>query len=194
MENQNLSAERSLQLISEMIEKNRKDLEKDAGNPMILWGSITALISVAVWLLIVKTGNPAWNFLWFSIPLIGYPIAFFLNRDSEKRASTYLDRIIGWVWTVFGIVSICLSVTACFIFTDILPSLTPMILISLGICTSITGFAMNNKVIGFSGVIVALAASILCFILPSVSFPLILCGSAVIALVIPGLLINLQQK
>ncbi len=59
METNEMTPERSLQIINDAIEKSRKDFEKNAGTPMIFWGSIVLLFSITVWILLMQTGNPA---------------------------------------------------------------------------------------------------------------------------------------
>ena len=71
MENNELTPEKSLQIINEAIDKSRKDFERNAGTPMIFWGAIVLLFSLAVWMLLILTGKLEWNFLWFGIPVIG---------------------------------------------------------------------------------------------------------------------------
>ena len=45
METNELSPEKSFKIINEAIEKSRKDFEKDAGSPMILWGAVVLVFS-----------------------------------------------------------------------------------------------------------------------------------------------------
>ena len=75
METNVLSPEKSFQIINDAIEKSRKDFEKDAGSPMILWGAVVLAFSIAVYSMLKLTGNLSWNFLWFGIPVLGWPLS-----------------------------------------------------------------------------------------------------------------------
>lgn len=187
--------EKSLQLISDVIEKSRRDFEKNSGTPMILWGGIVLAVSVVIWLLLYRTGNGAWNYLWFVIPVAGWPVSYFLiGRKEEKRAKNFLNEAIGQVWLLFGAVSTLLAVLVCFVFPDLRPLLTLMIILILGFSTALTGMLLKNHVITAAGAVVAVAGSILAVLLPPLSWPLLLGGSSFAALVLPGIMLNLKRK
>jgi uncharacterized membrane protein (DUF106 family) len=63
MEANDMTPEKSLQLISEAISKSRRDFEKNSGTPMIIWGITLMVFSLIIWLILRTTGNPLWN-LW----------------------------------------------------------------------------------------------------------------------------------
>ena len=63
METNGMTPEQSLQVISDAIAKSRKDFERNAGTPMILWGVIVLIFSIVIWLLLRTTDNLMWNFL-----------------------------------------------------------------------------------------------------------------------------------
>ena len=63
--NEKLTAERSLEIISEAIEQGRRDVERNAGTPMIMWGVLSCVTGCLVCALWRLTASPAWNVLWF---------------------------------------------------------------------------------------------------------------------------------
>ena len=65
METNEMTPVKSLQIINEAIEKSRRDFEQDAGTPMIVWGAVVLVFSLAVCIMWKLTGNLSWNFLWF---------------------------------------------------------------------------------------------------------------------------------
>lgn len=195
MNTTDFTPEKSLQLISEMIEKSRKDFEKDSGTPMIVWGLTVTAVSAAVAYLLMTTGNPYWNFLWFAIPAIGYPLAYFTyGKKDEKRAKNFLGTAISGVWGTFGVLSILIAVIACFFFNEAIGYITPMIILLLGFSTTLTGLFVRNYVISSGGFITAVAGSVLSIAVSPEMMPLLLAGSAVIALLIPGIILNLRKK
>jgi hypothetical protein len=63
METNEMTPEKSLQVISDAIARSRKDFEKNAGAPMILWGVVVLVFSIVIWLLLRSTENHMWNIL-----------------------------------------------------------------------------------------------------------------------------------
>ena len=63
MENLEMTPEKSLKIISEAISRSRKDFEKSAGTPLVIWGAIVLAYSIAIWILLKNTGNINWNYL-----------------------------------------------------------------------------------------------------------------------------------
>lgn len=195
MNTNEFTPENSLQLISEMIRKSRKDFEKNSGTPMILWGGLVTAVSVIVWYLLWKTGNPVWNMLWFAIPVVGWPLSWlFVGRKEEKRARTFLNDAIGGVWILFGAVAVTLSVFSCFVYREALPALMQQTVFLLGFSTSLTGMMLKNHVITVVGFVVAVAGSLLSVAIEPIFSPLLLAGTSLIALLVPGVILNLKKK
>ena len=106
METTGLTPEKSLQIINEAIEKSRKDFEKNAGSPMIIWGSVVFIFSIAVWVMLTLTGNLNWNFLWFGIPVIGFPLTSILLKGKCKEGGeSFISKTLGQIWAAYGPVS-----------------------------------------------------------------------------------------
>ena len=119
METNELNPEKSLQIISEAIRKSRREFEKNAGTPLIIWGVSILLLSLLVWFVWKSTNNPAWNFLWFSTIII-WIVFSIIDKKKEKKVKTknFLGEIIGYVWISYGIFAIGLSAVSCFIFSS----------------------------------------------------------------------------
>ena len=49
MDTNEMTPEKSLQVITEAISRSRRDFEKNAGKPMILWGVIVMIFSFITW-------------------------------------------------------------------------------------------------------------------------------------------------
>lgn len=195
MNTNDLTPEKSLQLISGMIAKSRKDFEKDSGTPMNIWGLTVTAVAIVIWILMKETGNGIWNLLWFAIPVIGYPVSYLMiGRKRENRAKNFLNESIGQIWKIFGIVSMLLAAIAVLFFNEMLPVLTALIILVLGFSTALTGMLLKNYYIAGGGMIVAIAGTILAIILPRIACPLILSGSAIVSLIIPGIILNIKSK
>lgn len=195
MNTNDLTPEKSLQLISGMIAKSRKDFEKDSGTPMNIWGLTVTAVAIAIWILLKETGNGTWNLLWFAIPAIGYPVSYLMiGRKKESRAKNFLNESIGHIWKIFGITSMLLAAVAVLFFNEMLPVLTAMTILILGTSTALTGMLLKNYYIASGGMIVAIAGTVLAIILPRIAGPLILAGAAIVSLIIPGIILNIKSK
>ena len=86
MENNNeLTAERSLEIIKRQIEQSRKDTEKNSGTSLIVWGSMVFITALIVWYLWSTTGKGVWGFLWFAMAFIGWMLMIWQGKK-EKRS------------------------------------------------------------------------------------------------------------
>lgn len=195
MRTNELSPEKSIQIISEMVEKSRKDFEKDSGTPLIVWGTVVTLVSVMVWYVLKVTVEPYWNLLWFSIPVIGYPASYFMCRKKqEKRAKNFINSTIGAIWGCFGVVATLLPLIACTLYHEALVYLSSWITIVLGFSSALSGLLLKNYWIAMGGFVVAVAGSMASIAMEAVDLPLLMGGAALITLLIPGIILNGKRK
>lgn len=111
MEEKKLTEQESISIIAEMISRTKERYIGD-GNIMLMWGWLTIAVTGLVWLLISKTQNPFWNFLWFLIPIVGCIATPVMARKSEKKrgVKTYSDKISSQIWLAVGIVAIAITI------------------------------------------------------------------------------------
>ena len=103
--NNELTAERSLEIIKKQIELSRMSTEKNAGLPMIIWGSLVCITALIVWYLWGTTGNAVWNFLWFIMAAVGWGCTIYMNKK-EKNSNipiTLISNVMNKTWLSFGI-------------------------------------------------------------------------------------------
>lgn len=146
MEEKKLSEKESLELIAQMIRNTQQKLERGNGIPFLIWGYATVAVSILVWYLFSSTGNPHWNFLWFLIPVIGFPTMMWNVRKQEKGIKTYIDKVISYVWIAFGVAGIVVSTSAMFLSS--VPILFIVVLL-MSVGTAITGLVIQFKPIIF---------------------------------------------
>ena len=103
MDNKNMTEKESLELITHMIQNAKYKMAENAGMPFLIWGYLCTVISLVIWFLLKETGNYNWQWMWFLLPAISFPATLWINRKKQKMARTYIDRILGYVWTVFGL-------------------------------------------------------------------------------------------
>ena len=143
MEERKLNEKESLELITRMIQNTKDRMAENSGTPFLLWGYVTVIISLLVWFLLKETGNNNWQFLWFLLPVIAFPATLWSQRKARKMLKTYIDRVVDYVWTVFGLGAFLVSCTAIFVWK--IPILF-VILLMMGMGTALTGLIVNTKV------------------------------------------------
>ena len=178
--NEKLSAERSLKIISEAIEQNRNEIMHNAGMPMIFWGILTCVTAVVVWFLWQTTGNASWNALWFAMAVIGW-----------------FSRVLMLSWISFGLFALVTAVIGTLsldstVYTVKLPITTVLILL-LGLTGLITGLVLRHTAITTFSVASVIPANF-ALMYPGPYESLALCLTALFLLVIPGIIINRQFK
>ena len=143
-----------------------------------------------VWFLLKETGNNNWQFLWFLLPVIAFPATLWSQRKARKMLKTYIDRVVDYVWTVFGLGCflgivyrhICMedSYSVCHFADD-------------GDGNCLTGLIVNTKVVTIGGVLGALL-SLGCFYMPGIDQILFFALAFVFMMVIPGHYMNSVAK
>lgn len=107
MEEKKLTEQESLSIIAEMISRTRERYIGD-GNIMLMWGYLTVAVTILVWVLLTVTHNPAWNWLWFLIWIIGGTATPIMARKEqvERGVKNYSDRITSQIWSIVGAMAI----------------------------------------------------------------------------------------
>lgn len=197
MEDKKLNEQESLALIAGMIKNTQNRLERNAGAPFLIWGYTTVVISVVIWVLFRFTENPHWQFLWFALPVISFPLTLKFSGKQVKGVVTYVDQVINNVWLVMGtagfIVSL-FSIVASFVssFRLNFPILFCIILL-MGMGTAITGLAVKFRPLIWSGFL-SMGLSYLCFFFRGIDSILIFALVFVVMMVIPGHILNAKAK
>ena len=104
MEEKKLTEKESLELISAMIARTKERYMLGDGNIMLLWGYLTVVVSVAIWILLAVTHNPVWNWLWFLIWIIGGIVTPVMARRKQQKfgVRTYSDKLSSRIWSAVG--------------------------------------------------------------------------------------------
>ena len=204
MEN-NFSAENSLRLIAETIERSRRTIAKNSGKPLILWGSLVALTAVIIYVLWSLTGSAAWNFLWFAMTAIGAVCMRTVMRGSEKVPDSEISRTLGKIWSWFGIFSTGFFALVwaawgirCAIGIDgpLKVDMSLVILLMMGLCGTLSGAVLKFKPITVSSVVATALSALFLMVMPDGSPVRILTFAilGVFALIVPGVILQKQVK
>lgn len=82
--------------------------------PFLFWGYTTLFVSLLIWFLVVTTGNYYWQYLWFLLPIIAGTGTYLSTRNQQPGIKTHLDKVINYIWLVFGITGFLISMLAMF--------------------------------------------------------------------------------
>lgn len=189
----NLSPEKSLQIISDVIATSRRNFEKESGNKLLIWGIVVAVTSAIVYLLYLKTGNPAWNFLWFILPACSL-LQGMLTKKENRRHKNFMDYLVSSIWILFAIISVLTAILSLTVAKEMLPYTAALTIMPLGLSTAITGLVYKNYSIIAAGVITSLAGTVAAAMLPPVHIPAIIGVTAIISLIIPGTIIKIKSR
>ncbi|MBQ8674273.1 MAG: hypothetical protein IJ511_09585 [Bacteroides sp.] len=102
MEEKNLNAQESLEIITRMIQHTRRRLCLGSGNVCLLWGYTSVAVALLVWVVGFFSAHPGWNFLWFLIWIVGGTLSRHVERRSDDGARSYTDRISHGLWSIVG--------------------------------------------------------------------------------------------
>ena len=190
MDKKQMTEKESLELISQMIQNSKRNVKTNAGGPSLIWGYATVFTSILIYLGLIYIGTYEVMFGWFLIPIIGGTGMFILSkREQPVLVKTFLDKVINYIWMVFGILAGVFSMSAFMFQMNILFIIG--ILMSAGII--LTGCVTNFKPYIISGILGALI-SILCLVFASYTFSiLIFAGVFVVAMIIPGHMANSED-
>ncbi len=192
MKDRTLEAHESFDLINRMIANTRQSMERHAGRPFLVWGYTTVAITVAVWAALYFTHDGRWNFLWFALPAIGGATMWLTRRNpTEGCVHTYIDTIIKQVWLVMGLAALMISALS--IFDVVRPSILFVILLLMGIGSTITGLMIRFKPTIIGGVLGIILAPITLSLSGSWLLGLFALGF-VVMMILPGHILNHRAR
>lgn len=101
-EKNNLTAERSLEIITEQIERSRQIVAKDTGE--LLFNSSLCIIGISllVFICLLLTGNTAFYLLFILVPAVIYGANLYVKRDRPQVPVNYVGYLVDKTWHTFG--------------------------------------------------------------------------------------------
>lgn len=189
-QNKEMTAQESLNIISEMINDSRRTILQSSAKHFMLWGSLLILVSLAIYWLWQSSGSPVWNVAWFVMPALGFPMVRILERKETDIPQNKINMNIGLIWLTYCIFAVLISVIA-MLWVPMNISLVIVVLVGFAEC--ISGFLLKNWAITISGFIIGIGGAVMAPMLLGAEQLLIftVCG---IMLVITGLIIKSQYK
>lgn len=202
MKENNFTEKESLELISQMIQQSKKNMEIGSGNILFCYGYPAVILAMVIYLLVHMTHNPAWSALWFLmfVPSIWVNLA---KKKSKPRVVTHVDKAITGTWSILGWLFF-LSVIGIWAIGAITGNcnfalMLPLSLLYTGVGISVTGIITDFKLMIYTPVAAFLVAIYMLVSLvadASVAdwWNLLFGASFLIMMIIPGHLLNYKAK
>ena len=156
-DNNTLTEQQSLELITRMISETRTRLVRNSGTPFLIWGYATVAVAIFEYFVQSTFTDPApWLWAWWAIPVIGI-IGMLLLGRRDTGAKNYLDRTVSAVWAVCSI-SIFTVAVPLSLFYHV--SMLFSVVVLIGIGTTITGRIIRDTTTTAAGFLFTLSALI----------------------------------
>ena len=208
-ENMNLTAERSLEIIRESIERSQRAITKNSGLPLMWWGGLVVFFSLLIEYLWKNHGGPVWHSLWFVMWILGYVGNWYIDKKKETVPTTFVGKTIGYVWSTFGIFCGGIGLLLCLVGFGVIPvnyvvpdpyvnslvymNITSIITLCFGIASTIMGYVLKSNPIKICGLVAGFGG-----FFTALHFPMhqmyVMAAVAMIGLVVPGLILHFQSK
>lgn len=190
MDEKGLTGKESLELITRMIQETQNNVARYAAYPLLIWGYLTVVISIVVWVVIRQYQYEEIHYLWWLLPLVAFPLTiYFCRKGGKKGVVTYMDRITRQVWWLFGCIGFLLSIFAFFRLVDIY-FLIPLL---MGMGVTLSGCVVKYRPMIVAGC-VGIAFSFSLLFIRDVDRLLIFAVIFVVMMIVPGHLLNHKMK
>ncbi|MCR5129871.1 MAG: hypothetical protein K6C10_00210 [Prevotella sp.] len=164
MENKELTAERSLEIISEQIAQSRKAVSKSVGTSLYVSGLCTAGMAVLIGILNCLAGNGAWHLLWFLLPVIIWLAEKSILGNKPATPRTFVGDMVGKTWWTFAVFvlgfflfsilfNMVIRLDGPEVFVRLHISPLRIILLLMGMAVTITGHILKQKWLVWCGII-----------------------------------------
>ena len=164
-----LTAERSLEIITEQIERSRKSVSQDVGMTLLISGLCIVGVAIIVIVGTLLTHNWLFYLLYMLIPIFIWAIERYVKRNKPKVPASVIGTMVDKTWQTFGI-----FVVAFFVLSILYNNLmlhdalsidnmqvyfqnriepVRIILLMMGMAVTINGYILKNRWMTWCGII-----------------------------------------
>ena len=164
-ENMELTAERSLEIITEQIEKSRRAVSKETGRWLFVTGLTTMIMAIIVASVNYLTWTPLAHLLWFALPAV---VGLVMRREGRNRVpvpESFVGTLVRKTWYTILAFALVYAVVA-FIWNQVIyrfespevssriaMHIVPTILTLLAVAVSMTGLILKNRALVWFGLL-----------------------------------------
>jgi hypothetical protein len=191
MNDQEFSAQNSMQLIESMINKAQNRFNEN-GHLYLLWGWAIFVCSIASFISMYFFEGNYISYIWMATWIVVIYQTFYLIRRKKNAAvRTYTDEINGYIWVVFVIMGGLFSVAL--VKAQRFELINTAVLILYGMPTFLSGVILRFRPLMKGAVCCWVLAIISMVIAPVFSF-LLLTIAVIAAWIVPGYFLRLRFK
>ena len=168
-ETMNLTAERSLEIITEQIERSRKSVSQDVGMTLLISGLCIVGVAIIVIIGTLLTNNWLFYLLYMLIPVFVWAIERYVKRNKPKVPASVISNMVDKTWQTFGIFVVLFFVLST-LFNNLMlhdalsidnmqvyfqNRIEPVrtILLMMGMAVTINGYILKNRWMVWCGII-----------------------------------------
>ena len=168
-ENSNMTAERSLEIITKQIEQSRKSVSKDVGMSLIISGLCIIGIAIITSICASLTRNMDFHLLYVLVPVLIIGIDRYLKRNKPKMPASFIGTMVNKTWQTFGIFVLAFFVLS-ILFNRLMlydamvadniqvyfqNRVSPLriVLLMMGMAVTINGYTLKSKWMVWCGII-----------------------------------------
>ena len=164
-----LTAERSLEIITEQIERSRKSVSQDVGMTLLISGLCIVGVAIIVIIGTLLTNNWLFYLLYMLIPVFVWAIERYVKRNKPKVPASVISTMVDKTWQTFGIFVVAFFVLSIFYNNLMLHDalsidnmqiyfqnrIEPVriILLMMGMAVTINGYILKNRWMVWCGII-----------------------------------------
>lgn len=164
-EKNNLTAERSLEIITQQIERSRQMVAKNTGQSLYIAGLCIMGMALLIGICILLTGNTAFYLLYILSPVVIYGVDRYVKRNKPAIPDSIVSHMVDKTWQTFGIFAVLFFVFV--VLYDLLMSHTAspevyarlvvhpfrIILLLFGMAITINGYILKSRWMVICGII-----------------------------------------
>ena len=164
-ENMDLTAERSLEIITEQLEKSRRAVSKDTGQWLFVSGLTTMIMAVIVASVNYLTWTPLAHLLWFALPVVIWLVMKRINRNCVLVPESFVGTLVRKTWyttLAFALVYVVIATVwnivlqhyeSPEVFLHAGMHITPIIITLLAVAVSMTGLILKKSTLVWFGLL-----------------------------------------
>lgn len=165
----NLTAERSLEIITEQIERSRKSVTEDVGMTLLISGLCIVGVAIIVIIGTLLTNNWVFYLLYMLIPIFIWVIERYVKRNKPKVPASVISNMVDKTWQTFGIFVVlffvlsilynnlmlhdALSIDNMQVYFQNRIEPVRIILLLMGMAVTINGYILKNRWMVWCGII-----------------------------------------
>ena len=164
-EKNNMTAERSLEIITAQIAQSRKAVSKDVGQSLFVAGLCTMGTAIIIGTCTLITNNSAFYLLYFALPFVIWGFTRYAKRNQAPVPSSFIGSMVAKTWVTFAIFALSFFVIANLynflmarmespdVFVRLIIHPFRTILLLMGMSVTITGYILKSRWLVWCGII-----------------------------------------